>query len=393
MKTIRDFNLENKRVIIRVDFNVPFKDNKILDDSRLVKSVDTIKYAIDNKAKVILLSHLGRIKKEEDKNKNSLRIVLDRLSEFLKINVYFSPDTKGIELENKVNSLKNGEVLLVENTRFEDLNEKAESSNNSDLGKYWAGLGDIFINDAFGTAHRSHASNVGIASNLKSGIGFLMEKELTVLNEVKKNPKRPYTVIMGGAKVADKIGVINSLVEVADYILIGGGMSYSFLEASGYEVGKSLLDDTSYEYCKNLLEKYKDKIILPLDVVTCLDISDTADKKVCMIDDIKSDDIGVDIGPKTIQKFIEYINESKTVVWNGTVGCHEIAQFAIGTKALLKSLSNSNCEAIICGGDTASAAINFGYKDSFKHISTGGGASLELLEGKILPGVECIDGN
>ena len=392
MKTIKDYDLENKKVIIRVDFNVPFKDGKILDDNRLLKSVDTIKYAMDNKAKVILLSHLGRIKKEEDKNKNSLRIVLDRLSELLKINVYFSPVTRGIELEEKIKSLQAGEVLLIENTRFEDLNEKAESSNNSELAKYWASLGDIFINDAFGTAHRVHASNVGISSVLPSGIGFLMERELTVLNEIKKNPERPYTVIMGGAKVADKIGVINSLVEVADYILIGGGMSYSFLDALGYNVGKSLLDDTSYDYCKSLLNKYKDKIVLPIDIVTCLEINDRAEKKLCMVNEIQDNDIGVDIGPKTVEEFKKYIDKSSTVIWNGTVGCHEIAQFAVGTKSLLEYLSNSNCDTIICGGDTASAAINFGYEDSFKHISTGGGASLELLEGKILPGIECIDG-
>ena len=391
MKTIRDFDLYGKKVIIRVDFNVPFKDNKILDDNRIIMSLDTINYAISKGAKVILLSHLGRVKTIEDKLKNTLKIVVPRLSELLNKDIEFSKVTRGKELEDKVNNLENGDVLLVENTRYEDLNDKKESSNDPALGKYWASLGDIFINDAFGTAHRAHASNVGIASNLPSGIGFLMEKELTVLNNVKNNPKRPYTVILGGAKVKDKIGVINSLVKKADYILIGGGMSYSFLEAKGYNVGKSLLDTDSFDYCKELLSKYQDKIILPVDVVTCLEIKEDAAYKTVLVNDIKEEEIGVDIGVKTIELFKKYIDLSKTVVWNGTVGCHEIENFAQGTKSLLEYLKNSNCETIICGGDTASAAINFGYKESFKHISTGGGASLELLEGKTLPGIDCIN--
>lgn len=387
MKTIRDFDLFGKKVIIRVDFNVPFKDNKILDDNRIIESLDTINYAISKGAKIILLSHLGRIKNEEDKLKNTLKIVVPRLSELLNKDIEFSEVTRGKELEDKVNNLKNGDVLLIENTRFEDLNDKAESSNDPALGKYWASLGDIFINDAFGTAHRAHASNVGIGSILPSGIGFLMEKELTILNGVKDNPKTPYTVILGGAKVKDKIGVINSLVQKADYILIGGGMSYSFLQAKGYNVGRSLLDVESFDYCKELLSKYQDKIILPIDVVTCLEIKDGVAYKTVLVDDIEKEDIGVDIGFKTVELFKKYINLSKTVVWNGTVGCHEIENFARGTKSLLEYLKNSSCDTIICGGDTASAAINFGYKESFKHISTGGGASLELLEGKSLPGI------
>lgn len=391
MKTIKDYNLENQNVLIRVDFNVPIKDNKILDDNRIKESLKTIEYAISNGAKVVLLSHLGRVKKEEDKKEYSLKIVSERLSELLGKKVFFSSATRGEELEQKIAELNNGDVLLIENTRFEDLDEKGESSNNEELGKYWASLGDIFINDAFGTAHRSHASNVGIASNLKSGIGFLIEKELDVLNEVKENPKRPYTVILGGAKVKDKIGVINTLVDVADYILIGGGMSYSFLEAKGYNVGKSLLDTDSFEYCKNLLEKYKDKIVLPEDVVTTLKIEEKPIYKECLVSDIKDDDIGVDIGQKTIELFKKYLRNSKTVVWNGTVGCHEYEEFSKGTKALLEFLKDNACDTIICGGDTASAAINFGYKDAFKHISTGGGASLELLEGKVLPGIAAID--
>ena len=391
MKTIEDFNLKGKKVIIRVDFNVPIKDNKILDDNRIIMSLDTIRYAIKKEAKVILLSHLGRVKSIDDMRKNSLKIIIPRLSELLKKQVIFSPVAIGRQLEDIINNMSNCDVVLVENTRFLDLDGKLESSNDINLGKYWASLGDIFINDAFATAHRSHASNVGIATNLPHGIGFLMKKELDILTKVKNNPKRPYTVILGGAKVKDKIGVINSLVNSCDYILIGGGMSYSFLEACGYNVGSSLLDNESYDYCKNLLERYQKKIILPLDVVVCKEIKDNCEYRTCDIDSIENSDIGVDVGPKTIELFKKYILNSNMVVWNGTLGCYEYDSFARGTKNMLEILKNSSCDTIICGGDTASAAINFGYKNAFKHISTGGGASLELLEGKKLPSLSIDD--
>lgn len=391
MKTIKDFELKSKRVIIRVDFNVPIKDGVILDDNRIVMSLDTIKYAMNNGGRIILLSHLGRVKSEEDRLKNDLSIVVDRLSSLLGIDVKFCKYTRGNELENMVSSLKDGEVLLVQNTRYEDLNGKLESGCDLELGKYWASLGDIFINDAFGTAHRSHASNVGIASNLPSGIGFLMEKELKVLESVRDNPKRPYTVILGGAKVSDKIGVISALVKKADYILIGGGMCYTFLYALGYNIGLSLLDSESIDYCKDLMNKYKDKIILPVDNIVSDEISDSSNCLLCNIKSIPNDKMGLDIGPKSIELFKSYIDKSKMVVWNGTMGFSEIKNFEVGTKSLLEYLSRSKCRTIICGGDTASSAINFGYKDSFYHISTGGGASLELLEGKLLPGVEAIE--
>ena len=391
MKTIKDFELKSKRVIIRVDFNVPIKDGVILDDNRIVMALDTIKYAMNNGSRVILLSHLGRVKNEEDKVKNDLSIVVDRLSSLLGIDVKFCKYTRGNELENMVSSLKDGEVLLVQNTRYEDLNGKLESGCDLELGKYWASLGDIFINDAFGTAHRSHASNVGIAANLPSGIGFLMEKELKVLESVKDNPKRPYTVILGGAKVSDKIGVISALVNKADYILIGGGMCYTFLYALGYNIGLSLLDSESIDYCKDLMNKYKDKIILPVDNIVSDEISDSSNCLLCNIKSIPNDKMGLDIGPKTIKLFESYIDKSRMVVWNGTMGYSEIKNFETGTKSLLDYLAKSKCDTIICGGDTASSAINFGYKDSFYHISTGGGASLELLEGKLLPGVEAIE--
>lgn len=386
-KSIRDFDLKNKKVIIRVDFNVPIKDGKILDDNRIVSSLKTIKYAIENGAKVVLMSHLGRVKEEKDKEKNSLKPISIRLSELLNKKVNFINNTRGEKLETVINNLKNGEVILMENTRFEDLEGKKESSNDLELGKYWSSLGDIFINDAFGTSHRSHASNVGIASNLESGIGFLIEEELNNF-EILDNPKRPYTVILGGAKVSDKIGVIENLVNSSDYILIGGGMAYTFLKSMGYNIGASLLDDTSIDFCKKILEEYKDKIILPVDSIVSKKIDGEINLK--NNNEFDNDDIGLDIGNKTIEKFKNIIEKSNTIVWNGPLGYFEIDKYSNGTKEILKSL-DSNKIVIIGGGDTASAAINFGYKDKFTHISTGGGASLELLEGKKLPGIEVID--
>ena len=384
MKTIRDFDLNNKKVIIRVDFNVhvPIKDGIITDDTRIKESLKTINYAIENNAKVILMSHLGRIKEESDKLKNTLKPVSIRLSELLNKEVKFIPNTRGIELENVINNLNNGDVLLMENTRFEDLPDKKESKNNEELGKYWASLGDIYINDAFGTAHRAHASNVGIASNLESGIGFLIEKELDNLLPAINNPNRPFTVILGGAKVSDKIGVIENLVKKADYILIGGGMAFTFLKAKGMEIGKSLLDDESIDFCKKILSENESKIILPIDVVTEL--------KECFITDITKDETGLDIGSKTVKLFKQYLDNSKTIIWNGPVGMFEEDRYSNGTKGICEILKNINATKIAGGGDTASAVKNFGYEEAFTHISTGGGASLELLEGKVLPGIDII---
>ena len=388
-KSIRDFDLNNKRVIIRVDFNVPIKDNKILDDNRIIMSLKTIEYAIENNAKVILMSHLGRVKEESDKNSKSLSIVAERLSELLGQEVIFINNTRGSELEKSIKDLKNGEVLLMENTRFEDLDDKKESGNNLDLGRYWASLGDIFINDAFGTSHRSHASNVGIASNLESGIGFLIEEELNKLSLVTNNPEKPFAVILGGAKVSDKIGVIKNLVDKCDYIIIGGGMAYTFLKAQGCNIGNSLLDSDSLDFCKDMLDKYKDKIVLPIDSI----VSKEFDKDIALKDNdnFDNDDIGLDIGDKSIELFKEKLSNCKTIVWNGPLGYSEIEKYSKGTKEILKYLSEGKRVVVIGGGDTASAAINFGYKESFTHISTGGGASLELLEGKVLPGIDIID--
>ena len=387
-KSIRDFDLNNKKVIIRVDFNVPIKDGVITNDNRIKMSLKTINYAIENNAKVILMSHLGRVKEESDKSKNSLKVVSERLSELLNKEVIFSSSTRGSELEEKINSLNPKDVLLMENTRFEDLNGKLESGNNEELGKYWASLGEMFINDAFGTSHRAHASNVGIASNLDSGIGFLVEEELNKLSLAIDNPKRPYAVILGGSKVSDKIGVIKNLVNICDYILIGGGMAYTFLSAKGYNIGKSLLDIESIDFCTEMLEKYNDKIYLPIDSVVSKEIN--SDTEIKDSENFDNDDIGLDIGIKTIDKYSEILNECNTIVWNGPVGMFEEEKYSKGTKMLLEKLSNLDSNVIIGGGDTASAAINFGYGDSFTHISTGGGASLELLEGKVLPGIEMI---
>ena len=390
-KTIRDFDLNEKKVIIRVDFNVPIKGDVITDDNRVRESLETINYAVSNNAKVILMSHLGRVKTEADKETNTLEPVALRLSELLDKEVIFVDETRGDILEEEVNNLKAGEVLLVENTRFEDIDGNKESGNDPELGKYWASLGDIYINDAFGTAHRAHASNVGIATNLPNGIGFLIEKELNNLEKAITNPERPFTVILGGSKVSDKIGVIENLVKVADHILIGGGMAFTFLKASGLPIGASLLDAENLDFCKKMLDEHEDKLILPTDVVCSTSITEGSNSRECFINDIKENEIGLDIGHGSIKLFKEILTTSKTVVWNGPVGMFEQEAYAGGTKELCEVLSQIDATTIIGGGDTASAAINFGYKEKFSHISTGGGASLELLEGKVLPGIDIID--
>jgi phosphoglycerate kinase len=390
-KTIRDYDLNNKKVIIRCDFNVPMKDGKITDDNRIKESLETIKYAIDNNAKVILMSHLGRVKTEEDKKDKSLKAVSDRLSELLKRSVTFINVTRGEKLELAINNMKPQDVLLIENTRYEDVEGKKESGNDLELGKYWASLGDIFINDAFGTCHRAHASNVGIASHLPSGIGFLVEKELNILGNTLENPKRPFAVILGGSKVNDKIKVIENLVTKADYILIGGGMAFTFLKAKNIEIGKSILDEENISFCKEIMSKYPDKIILPIDTVCSKKIDEDSSFQNKFITDLKTDDIGLDIGFNTVKLFCEYLSECKTVIWNGPVGMCEIKNYQEGTRKLCEFLSKLDSSVIIGGGDTAAAVISLGFKDSFTHISTGGGASLELMEGKILPGVDIIN--
>ena len=390
-KTIRDFDLNGKKVIIRVDFNVPIKNGIIEDDNRIKESLTTIKYAIDNNAKVILLSHLGRIKTIEDKINNTLLPVSKRLEELLNKKVIFIDETRGSKLEIAINNLKEKDVLLIENTRFEDLDGKLESGNDDNLGKYWANLGDIFINDAFGTCHRAHASNVGISKYLPNGVGFLVEKEINIIGKAIKNPDRPFTVILGGSKVSDKINVIENLGKIADYILIAGGMSYTFLKAKNLEIGSSLLDEENIDFCKKMLDEYPNKIILPIDSIVSSTIENSNDAKTKSISNFDSNDIGVDIGQKTIELFKKYLDKSKTIIWNGPVGIFEVDGFDFGTKSICEILKQSKGITILGGGDTASAAINFGYKNDFTHISTGGGSSLEMLEGKVLPGVDIIE--
>lgn len=388
MKTIEDISLKNKKVIIRCDLNVPIKDGIILDDNRIKESTKTIKYAIRKGAKVIILSHLGRIKEESDLEKNNLQPVANALSKALKHKVTFIPKTRGKEVEKTINEMKSKDVVLLQNTRYEDLKGKKESSNDKKLGKYWASLADVYINDAFATAHRAHASNVGIASNLKenSAIGYLMQKELQNLQKA-ITPKRPFVVIMGGAKISDKIEVIKSLAQQADYLLIGGAMAFTFLKASGFNVGKSLANKESLSFAKLLLEEYEDKIVLPIDIV----VKDFERIRECFINEIKGEEIGHDIGQKTIKVFASYIKDAKTIFWNGPVGTFEEKPFDKGTERLCDIISKTKAISIVGGGDTASAIINLGYKDKFSYISTGGGASLEYIAKKTLPAIEVIE--
>jgi phosphoglycerate kinase len=392
-KIVRDLKVEGKKVLIRVDFNVPMKDGVITDDNRIVQALPTIKDVIERKGKVILFSHLGRVKTEEDKASKSLAPVAKKLEEYLKQEVKFVPFTRGPELEAAIAALNEGEVLMFENTRFEDVDGKKESKNDPELGKYWASLGDVFVNDAFGTAHRSHASNVGIAANIDEvAAGYLLEKEIKFIGGVVENPERPFYAILGGAKVGDKIGVIENLLKVADKILIGGGMSYTFFKQQGYEIGTSIVEDDKLDLAKELLEKANGKIVLPLDLKVTKEFSNDADIRVAKFDDVKPDEMGLDAGPETIKYYKELLQDAKTVVWNGPVGVFEFSNFAGGTIGICETLANlEDVTTIIGGGDSASAAINLGYADKFTHISTGGGASLEYLEGKVLPGVACVD--
>ena len=352
-------------------------------------ALDTINYAINHGAKVILMSHLGRIKEEEDKIKNSLRLVSIRLSELLNRNVLFVPYTRGKALEDAINSLNSGDVLLMENTRFEDVPGKKESGNDIELGKYWASLGDIFINDAFGTAHRSHASNVGIATYLQSGLGFLVENEVNNLS-ILNNPEHPFVVILGGSKVSDKIGVIENLVTKADKIIIGGGMAYTFLNAKGYDIGKSILDNENIEFCKNILEKYSDKIVLPIDNVVVKEFSNDVPNRTIKINEFLSDDIGMDIGMETVSLFSTVLENAKVIFWNGPLGVYELSKYSVGTQKVLEKIVKLNAKTVLGGGDIVAAASKLGYKDKVTHASTGGGVTLEFMEGKELPGVVSI---
>ncbi|ECQ6724025.1 phosphoglycerate kinase [Listeria monocytogenes] len=390
-KVVTDLDLKDKKVLVRVDFNVPMKDGKITNDNRIVAALPTIEYILEQNGKAILFSHLGKVKTEEEKEGKSLRPVAARLSELLGKEVKFVPTTRGPELEKAIDELKDGEVLLFENTRFEDIDGKKESKNDPELGKYWASLGDVFVNDAFGTAHRAHASNVGIASNLESAAGFLMEKEIKFIGGVVDNPARPLVAILGGAKVSDKIGVIENLLTKADKVLVGGGMTFTFMAAQGQEIGKSLLEADKVELAKGLLEKAGDKLVLPVDAVVSKEFSNDAPFHTVSADSIPADEMGLDIGQATIDLFTKELQGAKTVVWNGPMGVFELSNFAKGTIGVCEAIANlTDATTIIGGGDSAAAAMDLGFADKFTHISTGGGASLEYLEGKELPGVASI---
>ena len=387
-KTVKDLNIDNKKVIIRCDFNVPIKEGKITDDTRIVKSLPTIKYCLEHNAKIILMSHLGRVKTEEDKTKNDLSVVATRLSELLDKNVTFVNSTRGEELEQATSNMKDGDIVLMQNTRYEDLDDKKESSCDMELAKYWASLGDIFINDAFGTLHRAHASNVGISTYLPSCVGLLVEKELNALSYL-FNPDRPFMIILGGAKVSDKIGLIENLLPKCDKILIGGGMAFTFLKTEGYNIGNSLLDEESLDFCKKILKENEDKIILPVDVV-CNDKYEDTKGSVKDITEITDNEMGLDIGPNTVNIFKNNLSNAKTVMWNGPLGVYEFKNYVKGTDDVLTYLTEINAKTVLGGGDIVAAASSCNVTDKLYHISTGGGATLEYLEGKELPGLKNI---
>ncbi|MBT2768872.1 phosphoglycerate kinase [Staphylococcus warneri] len=391
-KIVSDLELKDKTVLVRADFNVPLKDGEITNDNRIVQALPTIKYIIEQGGKVVLFSHLGKVKEESDKESLTLKPVADDLSKKLDKDVVFVPETRGEKLESAIKDLKAGDVLLVQNTRFEDLDGKKESKNDPELGKYWTSLGDVFVNDAFGTAHREHASNVGISTHLETAAGFLMEKEIKFIGGVVNDPHKPVVAILGGAKVSDKIGVIKNLLNIADKILIGGGMAYTFLKAQGKEIGLSLLEEDKIDFAKELLESNGDQIVLPVDAKVAKEFSNDAEITEVSIDDIPKDQEAMDVGPKTVELFNKELQGAHTVVWNGPMGVFEFSNFAQGTIGVCESIANlKDAVTIIGGGDSAAAAISLGFEDNFTHISTGGGASLEYLEGKELPGIKAIN--
>lgn len=389
-KNITDYKINGLRVIVRCDLNVPTEDGKITDDTRIKASIETLEHLIYADAKVIVLSHLGRVKTEEDKLTNSLAPVATRLSELLNKEVKFIPFTRGVEVENAVNSMNPGDIIMLENTRFEDVPNNLESGNDPELSKYWASLGDLFINDAFGTAHRAHASNVGIASILPSGMGFLLKEEVEKIGDALDNPERPLVVMLGGAKVKDKIGVIENAIKIADQVLIGGAMHFTFYKALGYNIGESLIDEDSIEFCKNIYKEHSNKIVLPEDIVVASSISEGATTKITTYNNIGNNDIGVDLGVKTLSRFKSILANANTIIWNGPMGMFEKPNFSQGTRKLVEMLNSSRAKIVVGGGDTIAALNKFGFNNKKAHISTGGGASLEMLEGKELPGIKVI---
>jgi len=389
-KTIRDIEVKGKTVLVRVDFNVPRdkKTGEITNDNRIVQALPTIKYLIDQEPKaVVLFSHLGKVKTEEDKAKNNLECAAVRLQELLGKPVQFVNCTRGEELENAVKNAENAQVILVQNTRY----EKGESKNDPELGAYWASLGDVFVEDAFGSVHRAHASTAGIPAHLPSAVGFLVEKEINYIGKAVSEPERPMVAILGGAKVSDKILVIENLLKVADKVIVGGGMSYTFAVAQGKTVGKSLLEEDRIQVAKDIIAQAGDKLILPVDAVCNTAFAEEGDIKV-FEGDIPEEYMGLDIGPKSVENIKAALEGAKTVIWNGPMGVFEMETFAKGTIAVCETLANlEGANTIIGGGDSAAAVMKLGYADKVSHISTGGGASLEYMEGKVLPGIAAID--
>ena len=396
--TVDDIDVKGKRVLCRCDFNVPLKEGKITDENRLVAALPTIKKLIADGGKVILCSHLGKVKTEEDKPSKTLAPVAKRLSELLGQEVKFAadPEVVGANAKAAVAEMKDGDVILLENTRY----STEETKNGEAFSKDLASIADVFVNDAFGTAHRAHCSNVGVTQFLNGphAVGYLMEKEIKFLGQAVEDPVRPFVAILGGAKVADKLNVISNLLEKCDTLIIGGGMAYTFAKAQGYEIGTSLCDETKVDYCKEMIEKAAKlgkKLLLPVDAVTTDHFPDPIDGPIDTvtvdIDKIPADRMGMDIGPKTQELYADAVKTAKTVVWNGPMGVFENPILAAGTKSVAKALADTDATTIIGGGDSAAAVNQLGYGDKMTHISTGGGASLEFLEGKELPGVVAAD--
>lgn len=392
-RTVKDLDVNGKKVIVRVDFNVPLKDGVILDDNRIQAALPTINYLIENGAKIILMSHLGKVNHKDaealqkDLETKSLAPVAARLAELVDTKVEFVNETRGEKLEAAINNLSDGEIVVVENTRF----EAGETKNDEDLAKYWASLGDLFVSDAFGTVHRAHASNNGVASLLPSALGFLVENEVEMLGKAVYDAEKPVVAIIGGAKVSDKILVIENLLKSADKIIIGGGMAYTFFKAQGLEIGTSLLEEDRLDTAREILEKGKGKIILPVDNVVANDFANATEVLTVDVDSIPEGFMGLDIGPKSLELFKKELSDAKTVIWNGPMGVFENPAYAKGTVGICEIIAElPGVMSVIGGGDSASAAINNGFADDFSHISTGGGASLEFMEGKELPGIAVI---
>ena len=391
-KSIEDIDVSGKRVLCRCDFNVPTKDGKITSDKRIVAAMPTIEYLVNHGAKVILCSHMGK-PKGEYKPELSLKVVADRISELLGKPVTMASDVAGPDAQAKAAALKDGDVMLLENTRF----EKGETKNDPELSKKLASLADIFVNDAFGTAHRAHSSTAGVADYLPAVCGFLVQKEVSIMGKALADPERPFVAILGGAKVSDKLNVINNLLEKVDTLIIGGGMAYTFLAAKGYSVGTSLLDSEKIDYCKDMMAKAEAKgvkLLLPIDTVVASAFPDPIDGEISVqtvpSDAIPADKMGLDIGEKSQALFAEAVKNAKTVVWNGPMGVFENPTLAKGTIAVAQALADSDAVTIVGGGDSAAACEQLGFADKITHISTGGGASLEFLEGLELPGIACL---